>query len=191
MTTTLTGSDSYSNTATAPADGDLRNASSVNTPMQTVLNNTRYLYQHGRIVAFYSFNGTGSYSTTSTYSTTLQTCVSQTIAVTAGDIIVVVGQIGAVTQSSGAVANQGTWLVNFNESSTDHVVYEFIHSAVTGTTVINYIAPHCTYTAASTGNVVVSLKMKNSTADGTNNQVRFAGGVTGDPNSLIIAVVRV
>lgn len=191
MTTTLTGTDSYSNTATAPADGDTRNAASVNTPLQTILNNTKYLYQHGRIVNFYSFNGTGSYSTTNTYSTTLQTCVSQTISVTAGDIIVVVGQIAAVTQSAEAVANQGTWLINFNEASTDHIVYEFIHSGITGTTVTNYIAPHCTYTAVSTGNIIVSLKMKNSATDGTNNQVRFANAVTGDPNSLIIAVVRV
>ena len=45
MPGTLTGTATYSNTATSPTDGDVQTAASVNTPLQTVLNNTRYLQQ--------------------------------------------------------------------------------------------------------------------------------------------------
>src|SRR5687767_6473411 len=45
MSSTITGSSSFSNTATVPSDGDAANAASVSTPFQTVLNNTRYCQQ--------------------------------------------------------------------------------------------------------------------------------------------------
>jgi hypothetical protein len=45
MSSTITGSSSYSNSATVPSDGDAASASSVVTPLQTLLNNDRYLQQ--------------------------------------------------------------------------------------------------------------------------------------------------
>jgi hypothetical protein len=181
MTTTLTGSSSYSNTATSPADGDTRNAASVNTPLQTVLNNTKYLYDHGRVIADSVFSDAAANSATLTatsYTTfTSSSATSEQVSIAdveVGDIIIARATCGALFENSGGAVNvQGYWRLIVTESATDYAGNEIIGTGVTGGT--NYIYGPSLFVrrvCADAGTLVVKLQGKIVGSDGANNYVR-------------------
>lgn len=174
MTTTLTGTDSYSNTATAPADGDTRNAASVNTPLQTILNNTRYLYQHGRIISVTSesggLSGTNSSSYTTADSWTISNCE-------VGDILIAVSAMTLSWFSDGAIDTDAQVKISFTENAVEYDG-KIVDTASTATSA----SIECTLlgarTVATAGSVVVAVKSKVGTADGAQNYTQFSNGYT-------------
>jgi len=174
MTTTLTGSDSYSNTATAPADGDLRNASSVNTPMQTVLNNTRYLYKHGRIIAVTTDSGLMSGTTSASYTTADSWSVASC---EVGDVVIAITAMTLSWNSDGAVDTDAQAKISFTE---DGVEYngKIVDTASTSTSASTECTLLGARTVATAGTVTVAVKTKVGSADGTQNYTDIANNFT-------------
>jgi len=166
MTQILTGADSYNNNATAPADGDTRNAASVTTPMQTILNNTRYLYKHGRYVTSdFTYSGSTSGTTTTSYTTALTENVT---GLEVGDIVLMMLSETLRVDSSG-VSTQGyskLMVSEATESDTDQQIY--VSPATSSDT--NY--PHTLlgrYEVQSQTSISIKLQSYVSVADGANN----------------------
>lgn len=102
MPGTLTGTATYSNTATSPSDGDVQTAASVNTPLQTVLNNTRYLQQ--------ILESTGA---TKIKQVADAATLAALVSITDGDVVIVDNVNGVYRRNTGGSgATSGTFYVD-------------------------------------------------------------------------------
>jgi hypothetical protein len=180
MPTTLTGSSSYSNTASGPADGDTRNAASVNTPLQTVLNNTKWLYDHGRLIysGVVDTNSTGVPVDTTTWTDSGYSTLS-IAGLEVGDIVIVQAFFDGFASSVGAVATEGWFRAvvvdNAVEYSSTRVAK--IRYVTAGTARDDQMSVGVRRVIGTAGTATVKLQSKVDVADGSNNVAQYQNAI--------------